>query len=97
MPHGASVSFTSTIQTDTSLASPNCCRQAHEAGDTGFIVDLESRGMIEKVCAACHEPIKDGEQWFRVRQEYVHLSCAEKYLRKVSERRKESDRRDAEK
>jgi len=47
--------------------------------------------MPEKVCAACHEPIKEEDQWFQVREEYVHLSCAEKYLRKVSERRKQAN------
>jgi hypothetical protein len=46
--------------------------------------------MPEKVCAACHGPIKEGEQWFRVREEYAHLSCAEKYLRMVSERRQQA-------
>jgi hypothetical protein len=51
--------------------------------------------MIEKICVVCREPIKEGEQWFRVRQEYGHLSCAEKYLRRVSERRKELDRPNA--
>jgi hypothetical protein len=53
--------------------------------------------VMDRVCAVCDQPIQDEEQWFRVRQEYVHLSCAEKYLRLASERRKESDRRDAEK
>ena len=46
--------------------------------------------MIDRICEVCREPIKDEDQWFRVRQEYVHLSCAEKYLRKVSERRQQA-------
>jgi hypothetical protein len=46
-----------------------------------------SRGMIERVCEVCHEPIRDEERWFRVREEYVHLSCSEKYLNLVSQRR----------
>ena len=36
--------------------------------------------MIERVCEVCHESIRDEDQWFRVREEYVHLSCAEKFL-----------------
>ena len=52
---------------------------------------------MQRVCTVCHQPIREEERWFRVRQEYVHLSCSEKYLRLVSERRKESDRQDAEK
>jgi hypothetical protein len=43
---------------------------------------------MERVCVVCEQPIADGERWFRVREEFVHLSCAEKYLRRVSERRK---------
>ena len=33
--------------------------------------------MPEKVCQVCREPIKEEDQWFRVRQEYVHpfLRC----------------------
>ena len=34
--------------------------------------------------------IQDEEQWFRVYEEYVHLSCAEKYLRLVSGRRQQA-------
>lgn len=36
--------------------------------------------MIERICEVCREPIKGEDQWFRVRQEYVHLSCAEKFF-----------------
>jgi hypothetical protein len=43
--------------------------------------------MIERVCEVCREPIRDEDQWFRVREEYVHLSCSEKYLNLVSQRR----------
>jgi len=42
-------------------------------------------GVMDRDCAACHQPIADEERWFRVREEYVHLSCSEKYLRRVSE------------
>ena len=44
-------------------------------------------GVMDRVCEACREPIRDEDEWFRVREEYVHLSCAEKYMRQVSERR----------
>jgi hypothetical protein len=43
--------------------------------------------MIDKVCEVCHQPIRDEDQWFRVREEYVHLSCSEKYLNLVSQKR----------
>jgi len=45
---------------------------------------------MEMVCLVCHRPIREEEQWFRVRLEYVHLSCSEKYLRMVSERRQQA-------
>ena len=51
-------------------------------------------GVMDRVCAACHQAIQDEEQWFRVREEYMHVSCYEKYLKLVSERRKESEGRD---
>lgn len=44
-------------------------------------------GMMDRDCAVCYQPIADEERWFRVREEYVHLSCSEKYLRRVSEKR----------
>ena len=44
-------------------------------------------GMIERVCEVCRQPISDQERWFRVREEYIHLSCSEKYLNLVSHRR----------
>ena len=43
--------------------------------------------MIERVFEVCREPIRDEDHWFRVREEYVHLSCSEKYLNLVSQRR----------
>jgi hypothetical protein len=46
-------------------------------------------GVMDRVCAVCLQAISDDEQWFRVREEYVHLSCYEKYLRVVSERRQQ--------
>jgi hypothetical protein len=45
-------------------------------------------GVMDRICTACHQLIADEEQWFRVREEYVHLSCSEEYLTVVSERRK---------
>ena len=47
---------------------------------------------IMDVCVACHQPIVDKEQWFRVREDYVHLACSEKYLRLTLERRQEARR-----
>ena len=44
---------------------------------------------MERVCAACQRPIAEGEDWFRLREDYVHLACAEKYTRQLSERRRE--------
>jgi hypothetical protein len=41
---------------------------------------------MQKVCVACHQPITDEERWFRLREDYVHLSCYERYLRRISER-----------
>jgi len=38
-------------------------------------------GVMDSVCVACHQPIGDNEQWFRVREDYVHLACSDKYLR----------------
>ena len=43
--------------------------------------------MIERICEVCREPIRDEDQWFRVRQGYVHPSCSEKYLNLASQRR----------
>jgi hypothetical protein len=40
------------------------------------------------VCAACGQAIRDGEEWFRVREDYVHRSCSEKYLKLASSRPK---------
>jgi len=36
--------------------------------------------VMDMECAVCHQPISEEEQWFRVREDYVHLSCYEKYL-----------------
>ena len=44
-------------------------------------------GGMDKVCVVCRQLIGNGEQWFRVREESVHLSCSEKYLKMVSERK----------
>ena len=38
-------------------------------------------GRMDRVCKACDLPIRDGEEWFRVHQDYVHRSCSEKYLK----------------
>jgi hypothetical protein len=48
----------------------------------------DDRVIMKRVCEVCHQPIGDEEQWFRVREEYVHLLCSEKYLHRISERRK---------
>ena len=45
-------------------------------------------GVMNRVCAVCLQAIGDEDKWFRVREEYVHLSCSEEYLAVVSERRK---------
>ena len=44
-------------------------------------------GVMERVCAVCLQAIGNEDQWFRVREEYVHISCSERYLRMVSGRR----------
>jgi len=44
-------------------------------------------GVMDRVCAVCLQAIRDEDQRFRVREEYVHVSCYERYLRMVSERR----------
>ena len=44
-------------------------------------------GVMDMDCTVCRQMIGNEEQWFRVREEYVHLSCSEKYLTVVSERR----------
>jgi hypothetical protein len=33
---------------------------------------------VDKACAACGQAIRDEEEWFRVRQDYVHRFCSEK-------------------
>jgi hypothetical protein len=48
---------------------------------------MEAGVISDKVCEVCHEPIRDEDQCFRVREEYVHLFCSEKYLKLVSQRR----------
>jgi len=45
-------------------------------------------GVMDRDCTVCRQTIGNEEQWFRVREEYVHLSCSEEYLAVVSERRK---------
>ena len=49
----------------------------------------DTMGVMDRDCAACHQPISDEDEWFRVREEYVHISCAEKFLRRISERRRD--------
>jgi hypothetical protein len=46
-------------------------------------------GSMHRVCAACQGPITEEERWFRLREDYVHLSCSERYMRRISERRRE--------
>jgi hypothetical protein len=48
--------------------------------------------VMDMECAVCHQLIGDEQRWFRIREDYVHLSCYEKYLRLASERQKESDK-----
>ena len=38
-------------------------------------------------CVACEQAIADEEAWFRVREEYVHRSCYEKFSKLVSARK----------
>ena len=52
---------------------------------------------MDRVCVACHQPIGDNEQWFRLREHYVHLSCSDKYLRTALERRHEALKPEGEK
>jgi hypothetical protein len=44
---------------------------------------------MQRICVACHQPITDEERWFRLREDYVHLFCYERYLRRISERRQQ--------
>jgi hypothetical protein len=46
--------------------------------------------MVDAICAVCLHPISDEERWFRVREENAHLSCSEKYLRLLSEKRQQA-------
>jgi hypothetical protein len=57
------------------------------SGAFGSGIGVLPMGVMDRDCAVCLQAIADGERWFRVREEYVHLSCSEKYLRVVSERR----------
>ena len=66
-------------------------RQFGITGDTNALMDeLAATGLDtwfslgDRDYAVCHQPIQDQERWFRVYEEFVHLSCAEKYLRRVS-------------
>jgi hypothetical protein len=43
---------------------------------------------MDRICPVCHQAITDKEQRFRVREDFVHLSCSEKYMRLLSERPK---------
>ena len=40
--------------------------------------EAETMGVMDRVCAVCLQAIGDEDKWFRVREEYVHLGCAEK-------------------
>jgi hypothetical protein len=42
---------------------------------------------MDSLCVACEEVIADEEEWFRVRDEYVHRSCYEKYWKRVLARK----------
>jgi hypothetical protein len=53
-------------------------------------VNADTMGVMDLICVVCLQPISEEERWFRVREEYVHLSCAEKYLRRVSDRRQQA-------
>jgi hypothetical protein len=50
--------------------------------------------VMDRDCAVCRQPISNGQRWFRIRDDYVHLSCYEKFVRLASERQKESDTQD---
>jgi hypothetical protein len=43
---------------------------------------------MDRVCVACEQPITDGEEWFRVHDEYVHRACSERYLKLISGRKR---------
>jgi hypothetical protein len=32
----------------------------------------------------------DAERWFRLREDYVHLACSERFMRQLAERRWEA-------
>jgi hypothetical protein len=61
-----------------------------DAGISNALEEAERRynGRMDRVCAACEKAIGDEEQSFRVREEYVHLACSEKYLKLASARPK---------
>jgi hypothetical protein len=58
---------------------------------------IGTMGVMDRFCAACHQPIGDNEQWFRVREDYVHLACSDKYLRTALERRHQDSKSEGEK
>ena len=56
----------------------------------GMIIALAgTMSAVDKVCGACHKPITEEEQWFRLREDYGHLACAERFMRQLSEKRRE--------
>ena len=55
------------------------------------MLDVATMSLMDMECAVCHLPIGDEQRWFRIREDCVHLSCYEKYLRLAAERQKESD------
>ena len=79
----------------TTAAEVFSCRglEAVAIAASSFKVSTPPRnrmGVMDGECAVCHRAIQNQEQWFRVYEEYVHLSCAEKYLRLVSGRRQQA-------
>jgi hypothetical protein len=58
--------------------------------ETWYSVNFrEEESVVDRICAVCLQAISNEERWFRVREEYMHLSCSEKYLKLVSERREQ--------
>ncbi len=43
---------------------------------------------MDRICVACRQAITAEQQWFRVSEDYVHVSCYDKYLKLSAEREK---------
>jgi len=56
-------------------------------GTAGSFVNSREQDHRGEGLCGLYQPIADEERWFRVREEYVNISCSAKYLRLVSERR----------